>query len=67
MIPLLWQDMFHTETEIAKFVGGKIQTQSGIRGILKKAHGHKGVFRATFEDVIKMSGKAVVFDFFLLF
>lgn len=54
------KDMFHTETEIAKFVGAKVQTQSGIRGILKKAHGHKGLFRATFEDIIKMSDVIVL-------
>lgn len=65
MIPLLLQDMFHTETEIAKFVGAKVQTQSGIRGILKKAHGHKGLFRATFEDIIKMSGKTNIYGLLL--
>lgn len=54
------KDMFHTETEIAKFVGAKVQTQSGIRGILKKAHGRKGLFRATFEDIIKMSDVIVL-------
>lgn len=51
--------MFHSETEIAKFEGAKIQTQSGIRGIIKKSKGQKGLFRAAFEDVIRMSGKSI--------
>lgn len=49
--------MFNSETEVAKFVGAKVQTQSGIRGIIKKFKGSNGLFRATFEDVIKKSGK----------
>ncbi|XP_071526137.1 ribosome biogenesis protein BMS1 homolog [Panulirus ornatus] len=54
------KDMFHTETEIAKFEGAKIQTQSGVRGIIKRAKGHEGLFRATFEDVIKMSDVVIL-------
>lgn len=51
------QDMFHTETEVATFVGAKIQTQSLIRGLIKSNSGIKGDFRAKFEDSIKMSGE----------
>lgn len=53
----IFQDMFNSETEVAKFVGAKVETQSGIRGIIKKFKGSNGLFRATFEDVIKKSGK----------
>ena len=51
------QDMFHSETEVATFIGAKIQTQSGIRGLVKTHSGDKGEFRAKFEDTIKISGK----------
>ncbi|KAK7084476.1 Glycoside hydrolase 2 (Mannanase, beta-galactosidase) [Halocaridina rubra] len=49
------KDMFHSETEVAKFEGAQLQTQSGVRGIIKKSKGQKGIFRATFEDTIKKS------------
>ncbi|KAA0203482.1 hypothetical protein HAZT_HAZT010442 [Hyalella azteca] len=48
-------NMFHSETEVAAFLGAKIQTQSGIRGLVKASNGLKGDFRAKFEDTIKMS------------
>lgn len=51
--------MFHSDTEVAKFLGAKIQTQSCIRGAIKKASAYNGDFRATFEDTIKMGGQSL--------
>ena len=56
--------MFHSEIEVTQFIGAKIQTQSGIRGLLKTSIGLKGDFRAKFEDTIKMSGEIFFFFFY---
>lgn len=50
------KEMFSSALEVANFVGAKLKTPSGIRGILKKAvKAPPGAFRATFEDKLLLS------------
>lgn len=45
--------MFNSQLEVNRCLGVPIQTQSGIRGIVKRAIGDEGDFRATFEATIQ--------------
>eukprot|EP00866_Antonospora_locustae_P000934 jgi/Antlo1/934/2450 len=41
--------MFNTREEVLRFVGGRLKSVSGLRGIIKRPLGYSGDFRASFE------------------
>lgn len=49
------QSMFSSSKEANKFINGKLNTVSGLRGLIKSSIGKDGCFRAVFEGKILMS------------
>lgn len=49
------QSMFSSSIEAYKFLNAKIQTASGLRGLIKTVQGKDGAFRAVFEGSLLMS------------
>lgn len=48
--------LFNSDVEGAKFIGAKLKTVSGIRGMIKAViKGKNGIVRATFEDKVLLS------------